>query len=165
MTDLTTQFENALAQLINKPCWNINAGAIGAMASLHLGAKVPLDKPLPFPNTSLTPDEHKFRGEFVLYIEDCPWRLDGTDTVIASWTDDNSPQGPIMIGLNDLIGQTVTQVTLTRPGMDLTLTFETGTTLRIFPDQSDPDEGDNYSLSVKDGDTFIITARSEVIKE
>ena len=164
MTD-TQEFQSAVAQLVGLPCWNIKAGAIGAMASIHLGEKVALDKPLPFPNTSLTPDEHKFRGAMVLYIEDCPWRLDGEDAVIASWTDSNAPKGPIVLGLQGLIGATVTAASVTPPGMDLTVQFDNGRTLRIFPDQVDADAGDNYSLSIKGGATYIVTAHSRVYKE
>lgn len=147
------------------PCWNVQAGAVGSMASLHIGAKVPLDKPLPYPNRSLTPDEHKFRGEYVLYIEDCPWRLESTDAVIALWTQSNAPDGPMVTGLNRLIGTTIDSAQVTLPGMDLAVRFDNGLTLRVFPDQSDPDEGDNYSLSIKDDKTYIIAANSTVYVE
>ena len=162
MPDTIEAFRDAIANLIGMECWNVKAGAIGSMASLHIGAKVPLDKPLPYPNTQLTPDEHKFRGEFVLYIEDCPWRLDGTDAVIASWLDHNDPKGPIVTGLGSLMGSKIVAADVTVPGMDLAISFDTGATLRIFPDQVDPKEGDNYSLSIKSGDTFVVTAKSHV---
>lgn len=158
------EFEQLLQHLIGKPCWNVQAGAIGSLAALHIGDKVALEKPLPFPNTSLTPDEHKFRGEYILYIEDCPWRLDGVDKVLTSWTDSNAPKGPLVTHMRGLIGKQITQVTLTQPGLDLTVHFDTGETLRIFPDQSDPNEGDNYSLSLPEK-TVIIGARSQIVTE
>lgn len=162
MSDTIEAFRGVIANLVGMDCWNVKAGAIGSMASLHLGAKVPLDQPLPYPNAQLTPDEHKFRGEVVLYIEDCPWRLDGTEEVIASWLDDNDPKGAIVTGLGSLKSCKIVSAEVTVPGMDLTLRFDNGATLRIFPDQVDPNEGDNYSLSIKDGATFVVAAKSHV---
>ena len=135
---------------------------MGSMVSLDFGAKVARDKPLPYPNVKLTPDEHKFRGELVLYIEDCPWRLDSHDEVLASWTDSNAPRGPIVIEMKKLVGTRVVHVEVTHPGLDLLLRFDNGFVLRIFPDQSERDGGDNYSLSVADGLTYIVGARSQL---
>lgn len=161
MTNTLTQFQEALQALVGQPCWNVQGGAIGSLVSLHIGEKVALDKPLPYPNTGLTPDEHKYRGQYVLYIEDCPWRLDAPDRVLTAWTDDNSPRGAMVKHLRELIGTTITHVEITRPGLDLTMTFDNGNTLRIFPDQSDPEEGDNYALSVPER-TYVVGARSTV---
>lgn len=162
---LIAEFEHVIHQLTGLECWNITAGAVGSMASLDLGAKMLRGKPMPFYNASLSIDEHKYRGEFVLYIEDCPWRLDGIDEVIASWTDSSAPSGPIITGLKRLIGQRIESVALTRPGLDLTVHFSGGLALRIFPDQSDPEEGDNYSLSVADERAYIVGARSLLRRE
>jgi hypothetical protein len=158
------ELEQALRRLVGLPCWNLQAGAIGSLMSLHIGEKIPLNKPLPYPNTQLSPDEHKYRGEYVLYVEDCPWRLDGTDAVIASWTDSGAPDSPLITGTRQLIGQRIEGLDLIRPGLDLILYFSNGLTLRVFPDQSDPDEGDNYSLSLADR-TYIVAARSTVYVE
>lgn len=155
------EFEAALHNLAGKPCWNVQAGSVGSMASLHIGDKIPLDKPLPYPNTSLTPDEHKFRGEYVLYVEDCPWRIEDTESVLITWLESGST---ITAQMKSLAGRTVDRVEVTRPGMDLALHFSGGITLRIFPDQANPDEGDNYSLALHDK-TYIVSARSTVLIE
>ncbi len=153
--DHLSQFKQSLQGLIGLPCWNVQAGAVGSMASLHIGRKIPLKQALPYPNTRLTPDEHKFRGEYILYIEDCPWRIDAEAHVLTSWTDSITT---ITQTMHSLIGKTIATVEITDPGLDLTLIFQDKTALRIFPDQSDPDEGDNYSLSLEDK-TFIIGAK------
>jgi len=134
------------------------------MASLHIGEKIALKQPLPFPNASLSPDEHKYRGEFVLYIADCPWRLDAPDQVLTTWLASNAPDGPIVTHLRDLIGQHITDVVLTKPGLQLTLKFDSNITLHVFPDQIDPDEGDNYSLSTPE-QIYIVAPGSELIIE
>lgn len=157
-----TEFEIALHQLAGKTCWNVQAGAVGSMASLHIGDKIPLDKPLPYPNTSLTPDEHKFRGEYMLYVEDCPWRIEDGDSVQVTWLENSSA---VTAQMKALIGRIVERVELTRPGMDLALFFSGGIALRIFPDQADPEEGDNYSLSVRGDMTYIVAAHSTVYVE
>ncbi|NJL56545.1 hypothetical protein HC928_16270 [bacterium] len=131
-------FENALQSLVGRPCWHVLAGAVGSLASLDVGAKVERDQPMPFRNKGIALEAHKYRGEFVLYIEDCPWRLDGPEAVIATWTDSNAPNGPIVQGLQRLAGQTITRVELTRPGLDLALHLADGHVLRIFPDQAIP---------------------------
>ncbi|MDX1994447.1 MAG: hypothetical protein SF029_18840 [bacterium] len=162
MCEQITDFENALQQLVGLECWNVMAGAVGSLASLDIGAKVPRDKPLPYPNVKLSPDEHKFRGEFVLYLEYCPWRLDSSDEVLASWNDSNAPRGRIVTGLKRLIGAKISGVELLRPGLDLTVRFDNDLTLRIFPDMTQRDEGDNYSLSVANEVTYIVGAHSEL---
>lgn len=152
--------KSALNALIGQECWNVSAGAIGSLASIDIGDKVLRDKPLPYPNKNLAPDLHKYRGQYVLYLEDCPWRLDGTDAVIASWMDSNAPNGPIVTGLKQLEGATITHVDLITPAFDLIVSFNNGLILRIFPDQVDPDEGDNYSLSVAGEKHYVIAAKS-----
>ena len=164
MSELIAQFETALSNLNGKRCFNVQAGAIGSLASLHFGEKIPLENPLPYPNPSLTPDEHKFRGEYVLYIEDCPWRIEDDEKVLATWLDSNAPTGPIVVQMNNLIGKTITSTVLHQPGMDLTIVFDHNITVRIFPDQVEPDEGDNYSL-VDATSTFVVAAHSRLYKE
>lgn len=158
------EFIDIITGLTGLPCWNVYAGSVGSLISLHLGEKIPLTKPLPYPNPQLTPDEHKLRGEYILYIEDCPWRLDSPDEVVATWTDSNASDGPIVMGMKACIGAQVTHVNIIRPGLDLTLHFSNDLVLRVFPDQSDPEEGDNYSLSLADR-TYIVAARSYLYVE
>jgi hypothetical protein len=156
MSDLIDPFESLIARLPGLDCWNVMAGAVGSMASLDLGAKIARDQPLPYPNVKLTPEEHKFRGEVVLYLENCPWRLDGFNDVIASWNDHNGPKGRLVQGLRSLIGAQVRQAEISRPGLDLIVRFSSGHTLRIFPDTTEDDDADNYSLSAAGGQTFIV---------
>lgn len=157
-----SQFFSLMPQLIGLVCWNVMAGAVGSLASLDFGAMVARDKPLPYPNVKLTPDEHKFRGEYVLYLEYCPWRLDSADAVIASWNDSNAPKGPIITGLRQLIGTKIAYAEIISPGLDLILRFENGHVLRVFPDVAERDDGDNYSLSIANGPTYIVGPRSRL---
>ncbi len=157
-------FREVLNKLVGQLCWSVQAGNIGSLASLQFGNKLPLDKPLPFPNPALTEDEHRYRGEFVLYIEDCPWRLDGTERVLATWLDSNAPDGPMVTYMKSRLGAIVTEVDITYPGLDLFLRFNDNIMLRIFPDQVDPSEGDNYSLQYNH-QTFVIAANSTLYIE
>jgi hypothetical protein len=163
--DNLSRFRRALEELPGVACWNVNAGAVGSMASLDLGERVLRDKPLPYPNPRLAPESHTHRGQYVLYVEDCPWRLDGPDAVIASWTDSNAPDGPLITGMQGLMGAHIAAVDLISPGLDLIVQFDNDQILRIFPDQVDPDAGDNYSLSVAGGPIFIVAARSTLYIE
>lgn len=157
--NIVDEFEASLKAMIGQPCWSVQAGAVGSMASLHIGDKVP--RVLPYPNQSLTPEEHRFQGAYLLYVEDCPWRIEDSEAVLASWLDSNAPDGPIVVQMKALVDRVIEDVQLIRPGMDLVVYFSGGRVLRIFPDQADPDEGDNYSLALQDR-TFVVAARSTV---
>jgi hypothetical protein len=69
-------------------------------------------------------------GELTLLI-DCPWRLDGSETPLCGWHDDDDR---IVTQLSQLIGVTIESVEVRRPGYDLILRCSEGYTLRLFPD-------------------------------
>lgn len=168
MSNLTSNvdaLQTALNELIGQPCWHVSAGAIGSLASFDIGEKVKRDRPLPFPNKNLPMELHKFQGQYVFFLADCPWRLESTESIIASWQDSNAPDGRIVTGLTQLQDTTITNITLTMPALDLAITFSNGLTLRIFPDQIEENEADNYSLSVAGGDVYIVSADSTLIIE
>lgn len=164
-TSTLNAFQNALNELIGQPCWHVSAGAIGSLASFDIGEKVKRDRPLPFHNANLPMELHKYQGKYVFFLADCPWRLDSAESIIASWQDNNAPDGRIVTGLTQLQNTTITDITLTTPALDLAITFSNGLTLRIFPDQIEENEADNYSLSVAGGDAYIVSADSTLIIE
>lgn len=47
---------------------------------------------------------------------------------------------------------------------DALLGFDGGLTLRVFPDQANADEGDNYAIEA-DGNTYILAAQSTLYRE
>jgi hypothetical protein len=158
-TELIADYEADLKNLVGQPCWSAQVSGVGSLVSFHFGAKLKRDQPMTHPDFKITDEERLYRGEFILYIEDCPWRIETTEAVIATWMDESTPGSPIDAGMRQFVGQRVAQVELVRPGLDLTLHFENGLRLRIFPDQIDADVGDNYSLALPDH-TYVVAARS-----
>jgi hypothetical protein len=153
------EFETAVNNMIGLTCWSAQISGVGSLLSLQIGDKIRRDKPMVHPDFKLTEEERFFRGTYILYVEDCPWRLESDESVLTTWLDDSSPRGQLALHIASLAGQTITHAEITRPGLDLCIRFDSGVTLRIFPDQIDPDEGDNYALSLVD-QTFVVAAQS-----
>ena len=88
-------------------------------------------------------------------------RLDSDSEVICGAWDDNSKGGPMLNGLDRLVGERLEAVTLTRPGLDLELRFPS-CSLRVFCDNvNEVDMEDNYSLFIP-GKVVTVAARSRV---
>ena len=69
-------------------------------------------------------------GEFVLAV-DCPWRIDGPDLPAVGWEDEEEE---IAHFSTVLIGASVEEVEVRRPGFDLIVSFSNHHRLRVFPD-------------------------------
>lgn len=75
------------------------------------------------------------RGEFVLYVN-CTWRLEERGSIVCTWADDRADEGPVMRGLQSLVGRTISGGHVSRRGWDLVLLFERGIRLVVFCDRS-----------------------------
>ena len=158
-TQRITEFEAALKRMVGQPCWSVLISGVGSLVSFNIGEKIKRQQPMLHYEFKISDEERFYRGEFILYIEDCPWRIETADKVLATWLDESTPDGAIDTAARQLIGHSVESVELACPGLDLVVKFDGGLTLRVFPDQIDADEGDNYSLSVADK-TYVVAARS-----
>ncbi|CAN5617844.1 hypothetical protein BH23CHL2_BH23CHL2_24850 [soil metagenome] len=69
-------------------------------------------------------------GAFVLAV-DCPWRIDGHDLPAVGWEDEEEDIAHLS---TVLIGGSVEEVEVRRPGFDLIVQFSSGHRLRVFPD-------------------------------
>lgn len=154
-----SEFQNNLKCLIGKECWSIVGGAgTGTHISLAFGDKVPMKKPLTNPH--LTEEERNFDGEFSFYIT-CVWRIDSESEVISGCWEDNSEDGPMLRGLQKLVNQRVVAADSSLPALDLKITFENNLSLRVFCDQTSPEEGnDNYTFFLPTEEWFNVGTRS-----
>lgn len=75
-------------------------------------------------------DQDDLAGLLVLAV-DCPWRIDGPDLPAVGWEDEEED---IAHFATVLIGATVEDIEVRRPGFDLILTFSHNHRLRVFPD-------------------------------
>ncbi|MFW5771825.1 MAG: hypothetical protein ACOCZH_00775, partial [Phototrophicaceae bacterium] len=78
---------------------------------------------------------------------------------LATWLDSSEPEGALTVAVQQLREQRVAAVELLRPGLDLLLHFDNDLRLRVFPDQIDADEGDNYALALPDR-VYVVAAGS-----
>jgi hypothetical protein len=163
-TEIITEFENELRRMVGQPCWSAQISGVGSFISFNIGTKIKREQPLLNPDFKISDEERFFQGEFILYVEDCPWRIEGADKVLATWLGENTQDGEIDRAARQLVGHDVESVELARPGLDLIVKFDGGVTLRVFPDQIDADEGDNYSLALTDK-AYVVAAGSTLYCE
>ena len=161
--NVETEFTADLARLKGQVCWGFVAGAgTGSLLSLSLGGRVP--RKAPARNPHLTDEQRMFDGELGLFVE-CVWRLDSASEVVCGAWDDNSADGPMLVGLRRLVGRAVTAVRTEGPAFDLRVDFGDSLTLRVFSDAVNRAEArDNYSLLVP-GAVYTVGTRGALRKE
>lgn len=158
MSDKFQNLEATLNALIGQACWDVMVrGGLDNGATLSMGDKIPRTTPLNAPNLPIA--QQQYRAAYELIIADATWRLDSPDHIVTSWSDEAAHRRDMMAVL---IGQKVSDWNITWPGLDLTIHFNNGLALRIFCDQTDPDEsGENYTL-VSPQHQFTVGIRSEL---
>ncbi len=151
--------EAAFNGMVEKPCWSVAviSSALETQVTLYIGDKVERKKALTAP--SLSEEQRNYHAAFEVTIIDCTWRLDSTDQVVTSWSDDAETLRKYMAYLKD---QPVIGWEITWPGLDLTLHFANTLALRLFCDQTDPvDGGENYAFRSPEY-TFQVGVRSHI---
>jgi hypothetical protein len=73
------------------------------------------------------------KEEWYLGIE-CSWRVEAAGWPIASSRDDNAPDGPMLRGLDALVGTAVSDAQLLAPALDLILELGPEARLSVFSD-------------------------------
>lgn len=122
-------------------------GCVGTAFTLDIGQKVKRERPLT--NRNLSEEQRLFNSLFSLYVQDSAWKLgiDGEDGVqiITDSNDEYSPNGPIVQGLESLVGISVHYARFDPQTYDLDLFFrDDSKRLRIFG--STPARSSGYSL-------------------
>jgi hypothetical protein len=160
---LYSELENALHDIVGSRCWSYAANVnTGSCVSFQIGRKVLREKPLRNPRISKR--ERLYKGEFGFYVS-CSWRLDWKGKVLCGGEDDKSEEGPMMLGLREMLNRRVVSVDIEQPSLDLALVFEGDLVFRIFCDEFEPNEDglDNYVLFLPDC-LFVVGARSTLVK-
>lgn len=130
--------------LIGKRCWSVIAGPdTGSMASLAFGEKIRRSRPLR--NSTLSSDQREFDGELVVFIKGSEWSIFYEKYPVCSSNDSNEINGPMLAGLQRLIGRKVVEVNITDALGGLDLFFDGA--LRLQLNGTVPaDDFDSYSL-------------------
>lgn len=158
-------FEINLKRFIGQECWAVVGGkGTGTVICLDFGLKIPRKNKLK--NRHLTEDTRTYRSEFSLFIQ-CSWRLDAEFEVVCGSKESNEEGGERNEGLKKLIHKHVTAIDLIKPAFDLNVHFDEKLILRIFCDETNPDEDekfDNYYLFIPEC-VFTVSNRSQLIVE
>jgi len=162
---LIKSFEAMILGMIGKTCWSVQVSGVGSLANLQIGEKIKRAQPLLHKDFQLSMEERAYIGEYVVYLEECPWRLETADAVVCTWMDESTPDGRMVTGLKQLTGRQIEHTEITSPALDLVLRLTGHYVLRVFPDQVDPDEGDNYSITHNEATSYVIAAASTLYIE
>lgn len=130
-------------QLIGKECWAHTGGpATGRAFTLSLGQKIRRTEPVPNPHLPVL--QREFEGEYAVFVQPCPWRIQTADAVIGTSLDRNeSADDRLSQTLHMLVGGQVVAAEVVPPAWDLVLTFDNGLQLVVFPNTT-PHDADYY---------------------
>ncbi|MFL6710082.1 MAG: hypothetical protein ACJ8HI_17920 [Massilia sp.] len=117
--------------LIGQSCWSLIAGpGTGSMFTLALGEKFRRERPLK--NQTLSLEQREFDGEFVVFVKESPWRLlDDQNRTICTCYDSNEANGPMLSGLQCLVGRSVVSASIVNENGGLTLVFGEGIRIEL----------------------------------
>jgi len=161
---LEAEFTRSLKCLVGKRSWSVVAGeGTGSVFILHFGRKVPRGRPIANPH--LTPDQRQYTGELSLTVW-AAWRIETDRAVMCGWNDSNRKNGPMVRGLQSLVGIQVKAVTIQPPALDLTIRFGRKA-LRVFCDQTVRDTGPNnyWIRSTLTGRLYAVGPRGRLTME
>jgi hypothetical protein len=138
-------FLNELHKLTNAECWAVAAGeGTGSRITLQCGRKIERARPLTNPNVSEA--LRRFKGEYVIFVQDCAWRLESNEVVCTSKSPNNN-DGPMVAALRSLEGHRIIAVSATSPAHGLVVEFYGALKLHLFCDCFDEaHDGSNYSF-------------------
>jgi hypothetical protein len=143
---LANGLQDELSHLkVGRGCWGVIAGSgTGSMVTLDFGEKVKRARPLH--NPTLSDEARNYEGEYGLYLQDCDWRLQTRQKVLASSASSNEAGGVMLTGLGQIVGQRVREVTFDPPSFDLAIDFANEIQLLVFCFGKSVEEFDHYSF-------------------
>jgi hypothetical protein len=131
--------EELVLGLVGKKAWGVVNG-YGSMLALDFG-----QPGTPNPQTKVV------HGEYHLWLKDCAWRAEHMAGIDVGSGDDLPSTRHKLSALED---RTVVGAVVARPGLELTLAFDGGYALRVFPYLSE-DDVDHWVLFVP-GDRVLV---------
>jgi hypothetical protein len=141
-----SSFPEVLNRLAGLEAWSTFAvRGSGSHVSIHCGRRVPRARSLS--NPSISEEARAHEGEWILFIQNAPWRLANAERVVCSWNSSNAPGGEMIAGLKQVEGRRIISARTRPPSHDLFIDFGGGWELVIFCERMDAEEhGDSYTL-------------------
>lgn len=99
------------------------------MASLAFGEKIRRSRPLR--NPTLSSDQREFDGEFIVFVKGSEWSIFCEEEPICNSNDSNEINGPMLKGLQLLIGKEVIETDIINSMGGLDLFFSNGLRLQL----------------------------------
>lgn len=128
---MTESISQILDKIVGMACWYASAsGAVGSMFLLHLGDKVPRERPLKREGIL-----QRFQGEGRIFVQDALWELYDKDLLIAFDESDSSVDGELVKALNRLVGAKLENYLCTEESLELE--FQGSLLLKIGRRKSD----------------------------
>jgi hypothetical protein len=140
-------FIASVKDLVGMPVSDFSAGVNrGTRLSLDFGKREALP-----PRISAGRTVQPYRSEAGLFIL-CAWRIDDENEVRCGSLDVHDDDGPKITTLQQLVGSTITEVSVQSVGLDLAIGFSNGWTLRVFCDEvNEVDDTSNYMIETPTG--------------
>jgi hypothetical protein len=141
----TQEFAQTLDALLGESLWDVVAGeTTGSNVLFKFGRRFRARDVYTKPTPS---EEDIFVGELELMVW-CSWRIEtGEARLLCGCGDLHNEGGPMLTGLQKLVGDTVAEVSL-GPFLDLLIVLSSRRKLRLFCDRKEDDlEWAHYSLT------------------
>jgi len=132
---------DAIASLVGKAPWDVRLG-VGSFLTLEFGKRI------------VRVGERRQHGEWHLWLYMCNWRLQTSSAVLTGSSDNRDA---IENSLKAVHWGSITEVTVTEPALDMSLSFDSGLQLMTFSSTSfDEDQWilytpDNMALATSGG--------------
>ena len=132
--------------LMGQVCWGIAAGAgTGSHVAMHFGPKQKRNRVISNPN--LSDDLRSHEGSLILFVE-CEWSLMSRGQNVCDSDSDNAAQGPMIRGLQRLVGAQVVSIFSSRKFDLVAVNFSKGLRLFLAASALPAQQHENYALSL-----------------
>jgi len=143
---LKLEHEKLIEDFKGLECWAIVAGTgTGSIFTLGFGKKILRKTPLANPH--LTFDQQNYDSEYSLMVWSS-WSLFKEKILVCNSNSSNEKDGQMVVGLRELIGKKIKEITIKDTTLDLEIEFDSGYRMIVVPDGYDlyADDADNYVL-------------------
>lgn len=140
------EFKKLLEHFKGLECWSSIAGeGTGSIFTLSFGKKIP--RKISLANPHLTIDQPNYESEYSLMVWSS-WGLYKEALPVCDSNSSNEKDGQMVVGLRELIGKRIKEITLKEKTLDLEIEFDYGYRMIVVADGYDlyGDDADNYVL-------------------
>ncbi len=140
------EFKKLIERFKGLECWSSLAGeGTGSIFTLGFGKKIPRERPIRNPH--LTSDQQNYDKEYAIMVWSS-WNLYKETLFVCDSDTPNDNDGQMVVGLKQLVGKKIKEITLKDNTFDLEIEFDSSHRLTILSDGYDlyGDDADNYVL-------------------